>query len=347
MKEHPEIPERRYRVERLEPQEVPVEVRLSIQRHMAARMAPHPRGHQIVIGEHRIRAFQNRVLARPIHETFHEFLIVLLKHTLGERWIRKQSSAQEQHQHAVMRWIMLWHQAALAALPEDGPPGKRVAIVPTGEVLALMVLADDLYRLQLVRKLPEQLLHRLRDRKYYQGARYEVAVASMFVRAGCDVRWIRTTSRRTCDFLATLRSGVVIAVEAKSRHRDGVLHERGAQHDHWTTELESLYHKGLRKDPEGHPLVVFLDVNRPLTVADSMREWEHDVVAMLMRRKAPTRESILAATNWSWHLDGSSEARPGEYLLTAPNPSTHPVAAGDLGDIRHAMHRYGESPTDE
>jgi hypothetical protein len=255
-----------------------------------------------------------------------------------------------------MRWIFAWHELGKAAAPPDRKPGQRYGVAPTGECLALLILADDLYRLQLVRRLPADLVKRLQNRDSYQGARYEVAVASVFVRAGCEVDWIpATSSRKTCEFTAAFSRGRKVAVEAKSRHREGVLHQRGMVPSEWKTELDDLYRKALHKDPQGHPLVVFLDVNRPheprLPAGEKL--WQKDIFAMFERRQDntpvnPARESLLVMTNWSWHLDGSAGAKPGEHLFALPTWSKHGIADRAVLDRLVArINDYGAIPTDE
>lgn len=298
----------------------------------------------------------NRVILRPASETFHEFLVAMLKETFGAQWYNKQLATPIEQRHAVMRWVFAWHELARQAAPPDRKPGEPVGVSPTGEALALLVLADDIYRLQLVRGLPWGLVKRLRDRDSYQGARYEVAVASVFVRAGCEVTWIpATSSRKTCEFTASFSGGRTVAVEAKSRHREGVLHQPGSVPSEWKTELDDLYRKALRKDPQGHPLVVFLDVNRPHEprLPTGEKQWQKDIFAMFERRQDntpsnPARESLLVMTNWSWHLDGGAPAKPGEYLFALPTWSKHGIADRAVLDRLVArLNAYGALPGDE
>ena len=61
---------------------------------------------------------------------------------------------------------------------------------------------------------------RLGKREQFQGARYEIAVAAIFVRAGYKIEWLTDASRRLPEFIARRDgSDVEIAVEAKSRPR--------------------------------------------------------------------------------------------------------------------------------
>src|SRR5205823_10835326 len=103
---------------------------------------------------------------------------------------------------------------------------------PDGWTQFLVSFAFDIASLIHTGGVPEPLLRRLRTIDQYQGARHEVAVAAIFARLGCEIEWIddKTTTAKHPEFLA-IRDELTIAVEAKSRHRAGVIHTRGAAVD--------------------------------------------------------------------------------------------------------------------
>jgi hypothetical protein len=75
-------------------------------------------------------------------------------------------------------------------------------------------------------------MKRLRDRDQFQGARYEIAIAAIFARLDCEIRFIdedeTLRGKKRVELVATHRpSGQSIAVEAKSRHRAGVINVEG------------------------------------------------------------------------------------------------------------------------
>lgn len=109
--------------------------------------------------------------------------------------------------------------------PED--PEALVRAPLTGAMRALHVLADDLYQLAHALEPPLQILALLRDLQQFQGGRYEILTASLFARCGFEIEFIEDSSKRNPEFIAE-KDGERIAVEAKSRHRAGVLNERGA-----------------------------------------------------------------------------------------------------------------------
>jgi hypothetical protein len=100
----------------------------------------------------------------------------------------------------------------------------------TGPVMAYFCFGWDLYWLQLIHRLPKSLVRRLRDHDNFQCARYEVAIAAIFARAGFEIELLDETEKsvRHCEFVAThKRTGGIVYVETKSRHRPGVLNQPG------------------------------------------------------------------------------------------------------------------------
>jgi hypothetical protein len=108
----------------------------------------------------------------------------------------------------------------------------------------------------------------------FQGARYEILVASLFARCGFQIGFIGDPSKRNAEFIAS-KGTEKIAVEAKSRHRAGVLHERGEFADQAPAEIKRLYESALGQNPNTVPFVIFIDVNLPLTpeVRVEDKEW--------------------------------------------------------------------------
>ena len=340
----------------INPHDLSSEARAAIGRQMRGRFDPCPRGLQVECNGRRVRAIWSRVFDRPLTETFHEFVVNVLKWTLGEKWYMKQVRAPDDQRHVVMRWIYAWHALAREATPPDHIKGRRFESVPTGSATSLLMLADDLYRLQLARRLPDRLVQKLRDRREFQGVRYEIAVASMFVRAGCDVEWIAEDSPgKTCEFTATGPRGLVVAVEVKSRRRPGTLNEPGEPPAEWRTDVDNLYRKAIEKDPGGHPLVVFIDVNRPpeRDMPPGHKEWQRDVMAMIGRLPLnspmePAREALLVLTNFGWHYEAYAVAGPVEHMFVVPKWSHHRIAAERVVEwLAQQLDSYGATPRDE
>ncbi len=127
-------------------------------------------------------------------------------------------------------------------------PGEIIKTSWTGDVASLLTLANDLFTVGDNAKLQDRLLARLRHRDQYQGARYELFVIATCVRAGFSVEYEdeTDTSKKHPELVATYKkTGLKVAIEAKSRHRDGVLGFR-TQMPIATNALEA-HRAGLRR----------------------------------------------------------------------------------------------------
>jgi hypothetical protein len=103
----------------------------------------------------------------------------------------------------------------------------------------------------------------LKDINQFQGARYEIYVTASFVRAGFEVELENETERTTshCEFTATHRTGAKYSVEAKSRHRQGILGREGVAPSFDFTN--HAYHYVSAETPEPGKVAVFTGINIP------------------------------------------------------------------------------------
>lgn len=152
--------------------------------------------------DHIGRVIWNAIHFRPKTETFHEFLINVLKWTVGKKWYEEQVQMAPEERHVIVKWCYAFGKLTQTLTPPDHKPGQVFFAPLTGDVKELLVLADDVYRLQLVRKLPRKLLQRLGSYEAFQGARYEIAVAATFVRCGFEIEWIEEKAKKHCEFNA-------------------------------------------------------------------------------------------------------------------------------------------------
>src|SRR5207244_2036670 len=139
--------------------------------------------------------------------------------------------------------------------------------------------------------LPRQLLKRLRSMDQFQGARYEIGIAAIFARLGFSIEFLdeRTApDQKHCEFnLRDSRDELVVAVEVKSRHRPGVLHERGVVDENKVGrgDVARLIREAKSQSPGDKPFLVFIDLNAPLS-GDSgkvQEGWYRDVQEILRR----------------------------------------------------------------
>ncbi len=260
-------------------------------------------------------------LNRPPKETFTEFIVSVLGSTLGEEWMAEQESRPEDERHFVRRAYskaMEWTRTM--EVQEDG----LLAGVPNGWMQYLISLAFDVASLIQAAEVPESLMRRLRTHDQYQGARYEVAVAAIFARLGCQIEFMvdEEHPEKHPEFIATHpEMGVRIAVEAKSRHRPGVIHRPGDHDDEEAQrgDVQRLYKRAVEKAPaDGTPFMIFLDVNAPPTpdVPAFEKQWQRDIREWLPPADPDDKGYLaLCVTNYSPHYAGDDVGVSGEFVF--------------------------------
>ncbi|MCK4872526.1 MAG: hypothetical protein KAS72_07355 [Phycisphaerales bacterium] len=256
---------------------------------------------------------------------FFRFLRHYLHDTVGKEWLQRRRSKCNA---STMPLVRLMYEATVQGriahehMKQIGS-SRRIFCCAARE---LYTLSNDLVALDLINALPSAILKRLQSRKY-QGARYEVAVAAGFARAGFKVQWL--TEEKTVEFIATLSStDESIAVEAKSRHRGIVFGVDMAPHALQALEadIRKLYQRACQKRAQALPLAIFIDAQVPFRS-------RVDAAGPLLRLKglkdslervhypseeSPAREFMLALTSGGWYFRPRQPAPPIERVTTYP-----------------------------
>ena len=311
----------------------------------------------------KVQAIGSRLyLNRPPNETFHEFILHVLAGTFGEPWRAGQAAQPIDRQHFVYRCFEeLRSFKAASAEPDELARHRRYSAEPNGWVRYLISLAWDVATLIHASNLPDQLVDRLRDPVQYQGARYEIAIAAIFARLDCSIRFLDEDEglrgRKRVEFEAVHRpTGQAIAVEAKSRHRPGVLNEPGDPNAEDPLRSDArmvrrLFKKAVEKAPAGMPYFIFIDINAPLD-AEVDERWRREMQAWIGRLPMPTPQSpdefnALYVTNFSPHYDGDDISRGGSWLASLPFHVQEPLTADLHQPIQLALNTYGRVPSIE
>ncbi len=312
-----------------------------------SRMVSRPQMQTVAFGQ-KIRAVRNALYYRPLEETFHDFQLNLLLWTLGENWFDEQMLKPLGERHIVLRWRNERNELLEKHRDPTAPRNKPVSAPLTGNMKALQVLADDIYQLQHALKTPRKIVERLRNMREFQGARYEILVASLFARCGFDIEFVDDQGKKNPEFFAT-KAGERIAVEAKSRHRPGVLHERGeyiAESEPARARIRGLFQQALEQDPGGSPFIVFIDVNLPLTpnTPPLERMWVREAMKCFEERKCeglPEPDSGLILSNIGWHYRRDVGAPPPEFVTVKPEQTTFPLRSETWVLLERVLNEYG------
>ena len=144
-------------------------------------------------------------------------------------------------------------------------------VVPDGMTGAYLSFAFNLFAIEDNSRLDDLLLRRLKHPEQFQGALHEIFVEATCLRAGFAIEREdeRDPATRHAEFTATHKvTGERLSVEAKSKHRPGVLGQAGVAQPEGKLSLAygRLINDAAAKKPK-HPLVIFLDTNLPFRSA--------------------------------------------------------------------------------
>ena len=329
-------------------EELPPEIRKAIvehQRKEADRIRKYGRVRPTIALDHqgyKLVAVGNTIHYSKSWKTFHDFLVNYMA-VLGTEWGNAELKKPFPERHPVAQW---YHHVCELQRQTIKERGKVYSALATGPVMAYMALAYDLYTLQHHALLQQKLIERLKIKKQFQGARYETYVAAAFVRAGFGVVLEDESDLETshCEFTAThQRSGLQYAVEAKSRHRPGLLGQPGEPQplDQIQADVYRLLQKALLKRAE-HDRVIFIDVNIPPQGAIIFEtEWFKEVATQVKRLEdsqipdKPWPCAFIFFTNHPYHYVRTEDPEPGRStIFTVINMSDFKQPDPEI------MHRY-------
>lgn len=292
---------------------------------------------------------------------FHEMVLLHLQRTLGKDWWDTEAAKPVDQRHFIRRAFdeVSAHPISADQDLRQETPDLR-SFLPTGNMQALMSLAFDVYLLEHKASLPADWLRRLRHHDQYQGVRHEIAVASIFIRIGCRLEFYvdAGATAKHPEFVAIHDETTnKVAVEAKSRHRPGVINMPGPANPKKAVlgDVEHLFDAALEKETDGLPFMIFIDVNAPAMEGQPTAEtqWFADVKKMIEAKSSnspadPEAYNALWITNYSPHYDGNDVTFTGGYAVVANTNVEHSITGGLQGAfmnrIVQAVTSYGFVP---
>ncbi len=214
----------------------------------------------------------SRVNHSPKWKFFSDFLLDYVPSTFGKEWGEAELSKPFEERHQIVQWRI----KALEFMRENQKKGPNASgfyeAVPNGYLAAYLAFAYDLYVVHDNGRLDDELLRRLKLIDQFQGARHELFAEATCLRAGFTIEHEDEKNRATrhAEFTAIHKeTGQKLSVEAKSKHRFGILGRPCSFESEGEINLRfgSLLNDALRKNPP-YPLVIFLDTNLPPAVAE-------------------------------------------------------------------------------
>lgn len=297
-------------------------------------------------------------------KTFPDFLFDDIKKTLGADWGTAELDKPVDERHPILQWYGSLCKLQQRTKEQDSPDSRGVyESTLNGPSRAYLLLAYDLYVLKDHLALQEQVVQRLRHPDQFQGARYELFVAATMIRAGFRLDYEDETDStvRHPEFQATDRDlDQIVSVEAKSRHRPGVLGfapEIPQTESEFRLGIGRLFRDALGK-PSEHPFVIFIDANMPPELARqaTLEDWrrqvgkaiaEHDL-GSVNEEEADLRSrfNLLLVTNTPDHYGEDDQPSPGDhyYSVIPQTPKRQIDQPQALRRIERALQQYGNVP---
>jgi hypothetical protein len=282
-----------------------------------------------------------------------DILLTYVPTLFGREWFEREIAKPPDERHPVMQWRVkgINYMNSQPRLP-DGSYGA----VPTGPLLAYITFAYDLYVVAHNGRLDSRLVERLKQEDQFQGARHELFAEATCLRAGFTIEHENENDRssRHAEFTAThVKTGQTISVEAKSKHRPGVLGQTGAREssDRINLRFGHLLNDAVAKNPT-HPLVVFLDMNMSFDSANRFlsRLPPHPFILKTlnrMRKEHGGRDPItlLVITSHPGHYTKDNEIPQHSHVVgQISQMPLKPAQMEALVSISQATMLYGNIP---
>lgn len=295
----------------------------------------------------------NRLQWSKHARTFPDFLMEYIAQTLGKDWGESEIKKPLEERHQILQW---YHRLCQFRQTLKRDCNGFIGGVPNGVTNAYMLLAFDLYALRHHLALQSKVVNRLKNKVGFQGARYELFVAATFIKAGFDIDFEDESdgNSKHPEFIAKHRqTGQLVSVEAKSRHRPGIL---GFCHSPVTEGEPKASIKGLldaaMEKPAKHPYVIFIDINLPPSSGSVFEATWFKEVAETATRVGRTAETDPAPfnqivfTNHPFHYGNDDDVSPRPATLSAiPNHTKIPISYPRvLTAIHEAAEKFGNIP---
>ncbi len=283
-------------------------------------------------------------------KTFPDFLMDFITLVLGSDWGKTELKKMPEKRHPIIQWYVKTCQLQQRMSGQKNANGIY-QFRPNGASAAYINLAYDLYVLKHHTSLLESVVNRLKHADQFQGARYELLVAASCIRAGFDLTHEDETdgNKRHPEFLATHRmTGQRIWIEAKSRHRPGVL-GRSGPFDPTVVRagVNGLLRDAADKAPNGS-YAVFVDVNLPVSSENIFTNaWCTECMETFCNLEDASRNfvepfNLAVFTSFPHHYGSDDEDNPrGGYIAIYAKQPRYPAPLQPFLDLASGTEKYG------
>ncbi len=254
------------------------------------------------------------------NQTFDEFVLEVFGRKIGDQWFKEQRKKDEQEKHFLYKCFVEYQKQRQSILFNEDT-STPVWYIPNGYSQYLISIAFDVFCLIQTSNLNNgRMLKRLKDSRKFQWAAYEIRVAGIFARAGAQIDFLDDVNRsiKHCEFIAK-KWDIIVSVEAKSKHRKGVLNEEGE------VDSDSIFDWNITKqiaEAKGQKweglFYVFIDLNSP--IIERIDAWQAEVQKQLPRIVGEDGIHIrgldgLRVTNFGFHYDAEEEHKSSKFVF--------------------------------
>jgi hypothetical protein len=302
------------------------------------------------LNDQQIVAVKNTVYFSNQWKTFIDFLAHYVKQKLDPAWGNAEIAKPLNERHIFMQWY-----DALCAFQKKAirEPGKVTESAANGVLACYFSVAYALYLLEHNVELQDRLIHRLKDPGNFQGAYYELMVASALIRAGFELALEDETdpNSKHCEFSAVSReTGKKYWVEAKMRAVVGELGRTPADGTTSQNPISQLVRhlNGALAKPAADERLIFIDLNTPMA-PDASEENRPDWIERAARRLEiyeakelpPGTTAYVFVTNLDFHreLEGPARLIAFPFGLGMPDfnrPGERRISEQYLQNRKHA-----------
>jgi len=281
-----------------------------------------------------------------------DFFSHYLRHVFTIEWMKNEHKKAYSQRHPVLQWC-----EQIGRLQDTLSPDSNgiYELAPSGAMRAYILLAYDLYTLRHHDALQQAIVERMKYKEQFQGARHELFAAATCVRAGFQIDYEneKDRSRRHPEFTGTHKyTGQKITVEAKSKHRRGVLGHPGDRSpvEKVCVRIGRLFNDAINK-PAPSPYIIFMDLNMPPNSLPPMtQKWLEIVVGPLLTDQGKSRSSdpwnLVVFSNFPDHYPDDDKPAPTGYVvaLLGRNPKIVPSHPETIISVFDAAQMHGNIP---
>ncbi len=303
---------------------------------------------------YKVVAVGNELTFSQKWKTFPDFLGDYLCGTLGTEWGNEEIRKPFEKRHEILKWhyIIAKHHEKLKV-----KSGIITSSQPIGAMKAWYQLAYDLYTIRHNAELQDFLVQRLKNMNQFQGALFEASVTAILIHAGYEIIFENEQdgSKKHPEFIAkNKKTGELIAVEAKSRHRPGVLGQNGVKQERGSVsaDIRRIINKAFQKQSD-IPLIVFVNINVPSVIGkyeDS--KWFQEIERFVAAKESrcspaspfPASGVMFTNTPYVWDLENIVTDHGWGYARNIKIPKVSLSAKSVLSDLSVAAQQSTNIP---